>query len=164
MMNFTCGWYVANSILKRSFEDKIYITSLKLNCLLYLLYSDYLYRYGNKLFNELFVKTSIGPCIPSVCSKFDCFGNDVIDNYAKDAVGRVLVVNGDNFNECLSYVWNTYKYMDDNEILDLVNNFNAVYKKKIDQCLNDVDILDDEIKRNNIILQRAKVYRKNMKN
>ena len=42
-MNIIYGWNIANSILIKSFKDKIYITPLKLNCLVYLLYSEYLY-------------------------------------------------------------------------------------------------------------------------
>ena len=43
------GWVVANSILKKSFEENIYITPLKLNYLVYLLYSNYLYNKNEKL-------------------------------------------------------------------------------------------------------------------
>ena len=63
-MNVVCGWNVANSILKKSFEEENYITPLKLNCLVYLLYSEYLYLNGDILCNELFVKTEFGPVLP----------------------------------------------------------------------------------------------------
>ena len=42
-MDIVCGRDIANSILKKSFEEEKYITPLKLNCLVYLLYTEYLY-------------------------------------------------------------------------------------------------------------------------
>ena len=40
---------MANSILKKSFDDGIYIIPLKLNCLTYFLYSNYLFKIGDVL-------------------------------------------------------------------------------------------------------------------
>ena len=57
---------MANSILKKSFEDGIYITPLKLNCLTYFLYSNYLFKTGDVLFTELFMKIDEGLVLPSL--------------------------------------------------------------------------------------------------
>lgn len=42
-MNVICSWNVANGFIEKSYEDGIYITPQKLNYLIYLLYSDYLF-------------------------------------------------------------------------------------------------------------------------
>lgn len=96
-MNVVCGWNVANSILKKSFEEENYITPLKLNCMVYLLYSEYLYLTGEKLFNEFFEKTKYGPVVPSIYSKFETLKNNVITRYAKDANDRIMFVRNDKF-------------------------------------------------------------------
>ena len=47
-MDVISGWHAANSILKKSFEEKNYVTLFKLNCLVYLIYSEYLYLHGEE--------------------------------------------------------------------------------------------------------------------
>lgn len=142
------GWLVANSILKKSFEDNIYITPLKLNYLVYLLYSNYLYRTGENLFNEPFEKTYLGPVVPTVQFKFGSFKKNKIDEYAKDALGNIKYVKGDMFDNILNYIWDTYKYMSDVEIFILINNGDFYSNKKIGEVLSDTDILEDEKNRN----------------
>lgn len=161
-MNIICGWRVANSILKKSFNDKdnIFITPLKLNCLIYLLYSNYLYKTGVELFNESFFKTVNGPVLSSVEFKFGCFKNNVITKFAKDSLGKIFFVVGDEFEKSLSYIWSSYKYMDDMEILDFVNNMDAIREKRVSDLIMVSDILDDEIKRNNKLLENAKMKKK----
>lgn len=142
------GSIVANSILKKAQEDNILITPLKLNYLVYLLYSNYLYRTGENLFNELFEKTYLGPIIPTVQFKFGSFKNNNINEYSKDALGNIKYVKGDIFDSILNYIWDTYKYMSDVEIFILINNGDFYSYKKIGEVLSDTDILEDEKNRN----------------
>ena len=140
-MDVICGWNVANSILKKSFEEENYITPLKLNCMVYLLYSEYLYLTGEKLFNEFFEKTKFGPVVPSIYSKFGILKNNVITRYAKDALGKIICARNDKFNECLSHIWEKYKNFSDDTILFYVESGIAVSKKQYGELLNDGDIL-----------------------
>ena len=91
-MNIIYGCHIANSILKKSSKDKIHITPLKLNCLLYLLYSEYLYLTGESLFNETFIKTTKGPIVPSVYYNLISYEKTLINNYIKDAKCKVIYV------------------------------------------------------------------------
>lgn len=156
IMNIICGWNVANSFIKKSFEDKIYITPLKLNCLIYLLYSEYLFKTGEKIFDELFIKTEKGPVLPTIEFKFGCFKNNVITQYAKDARNNVMLVNGDFFEEILYSIWNKYKNMGYIEILTFINDNNLICNKENNDYIYDQEILEDEIKRKQITLGKAK--------
>ena len=161
-MEIICGWYVANSILKKSFEEKNYITPLKLNCLIYLLYSGYLYLNENRLFNEVCEKTKLGPIVPSIYYKFNIFGNKVITKYAKDAKGRIMGISSDTFDECLSRVWEKFKNMDDGTILSYIESGCRYSKREIGEILTDVDMLIDEISRKEKELENAKSYIKKL--
>lgn len=157
-MNVVCGWNVANSILKKSFEEENYITPLKLNCMVYLLYSEYLYLTGEKLFNEFFEKTKFGPVVPSIYSKFGTLKNNVITRYAKDANDRIMFVRNDKFEECVSHIWEKYKNFSDDTILFYVESGVAVSNKQYGELLSDSDILQAEIYRNEFELKQAKSY------
>ena len=162
-MNVICGWYVANSILEKSFNDRdnIYVTPLKLNCLIYLLYANYLYKTNISLCNEPFIKTKNGPVLPSVEFKFGSFRNNFINRFARDSVGKIFhIKNNFEFNECLSYIWSNYKYMSDVEIFNLVCNMDSFKKKEMYEVIDVSDILDDEIKRVEKKLEEVKLSRR----
>lgn len=120
-MEVICSWNIANVFLKKSFKEGIYIAPLKLNFLIYLLYSHYLYNTGEKLFSEFFIKTNEGPLLANIKAKIGNFNNNVITKYAKDAVGNTYGVNGDMLKAILDFIWNLYKYMDDHELLLFLN-------------------------------------------
>ena len=161
-MEIICGWLVANSILKKAFEEKKYITPLKLNCLIYLLCSEYLFLNKDGLFNEVCEKTKLGPIVPSVYYKFNIFGNKVITKYAKDAKGRTMGISSDSFDECLSRVWEKFKNMDDATILSYVESGCGYSERDVGEILTDVDMLIDEISRKEEELENAKSYIKKL--
>ena len=160
-MNVVCGWYVANSILKKSFEEKNYITPLKPNSLVYLLSSEYLYLNGESLSNELFEKTKYGPVLPSIYFKFNSFGNRVITEYAKDATGKIIHINGIKFDESLLHIWEKFKNIDDSTIMSYIESGSNYSKKEMDRTISEREMLMDEIDRQEKTLEKAKVYTKN---
>lgn len=159
-MNVICSWHVANGFMEKSFEERICITPQKLNHLIYLLYSDYLFQTGEKLFNEEFIKTDKGPILPNVEFKFGSFKNNVITGYAKDALGKIFVVSSPFFKERLSLIWNRYKDMSDMEILNYINSTSTTLEKENKDHISDMEILEDEVKRNTLLLEKVKSYRK----
>lgn len=140
-----CGWNIANSILIKSFDDEIYITPLKLNCLVYLLYSEYLYLTGEPLLSEKFIKTEEGPIILSNHYKFCSYGDNVIETYAEDAKGKVIYLESELFDECLNYIWEKYKNKDEYDILSYIEDGNEYSKKNNEEQIKDIDILYDII-------------------
>lgn len=159
-MNIVCGWHVANSILIKSFEDKIYITRFKLDCLIYLLYGEYLYLTGNKLFDETFRKTSDGgPMLISIYDKFGSYKNRVIKGYAFDSRGKITYVDYEEnevFDECLTYVWEKYKNKSIEEILSYLDDGNQYSKRKPGFVISEIDILNDIITIKEDELEEAK--------
>lgn len=161
-MNIIYGWNIANSILIKSFKDKIYITPLKLNCLVYLLYSEYLYLTGEPLLTETFIKTAKGPIVPSIYYKFISYENYVINNYIKDAKGKVTYVKDGIFDECLIRIWGVFKNKSDYDILSYIEDGNEYSKKNNEEQLNDIDILNDILTRKEKELENAKSYIKKL--
>jgi len=156
-MNIVCGWQVANSILIKSFEDKIYITPLKLDCLIYLLYSEYLYLTGEKLFSETFMKTSYGsPKLTSIYEKFGVYGNNVIRSYAFDARGKITYVGNETFDKCLMYVWEEYKNIPTVEVLSYLNDGKQYSRRKPGFVIDELDSLNDIITKKENELEVAK--------
>jgi len=155
MDNVICGWNIANSFLKKSFEERISITITKLNCLVYLLYSDYLYLFNCKLCNETFIKTDNGPVLPTIYAKFSSFGESIINRFACDSTGRIFMIkNTTDFENRLGYIWDWYKNISDVEMLDFVNQL--IGEKANGQHLYDIDILEAEINRREEILKRQR--------
>ena len=157
-MDNICGWHIANSILKKSFDEENYITFTKLNCLTYLLCSLYLYLNINELINERFEKTELGPVLPSIYSKFHSFGNRVITKYAKDIKGKTRGIYGANFDECLSSIWEKFKDIDDATILSYIERGYSYSRREEGEILTKSDMLMDEIIRKERELEKAKSY------
>lgn len=161
-MDIICGWHVANSILQKSFEEENYITPQKLNFLVYLLCSEYLYLYGTGLFNEVCEKTELGPVVPSVYYKFNSFRNKFITRYAQDASGKTKGINSEEFDECLSRVWEKFKNMDDDTTLSYIESGSGYSRKNLGEILTEDDMLMDEISRKEEELENAKSYIKKL--
>ena len=162
-MNVICGWNVANSILIKSFNDKIYVTPVKLNCLIYLLYGEYLYTTGDTLFSELFTKTENGPVLTTVYQKFNSYGNKIIKNYAKDAKDKTIYVDNGIFVKCLNYIWDRYKNMSLDDLLLYIETGYTYRNKSMYDTINNIDVLNDMIIKKENELERAREYMKKLK-
>ena len=157
------AWNIANSILIKSFKDKIYITPLKLNCLIYLLYGEYLYLTGEILFNDLIMKSDKGPLVFSIYEKFGSYRNDVIKRYARDAKDKIIYAKSEKFDECLNYVWEKYKNKSEDEILSYIDGEYRYHNKQKGEGIEPRDILIDIIRIKVKDLERAKGYSKTLK-
>lgn len=161
-MEIICGWHAANSILEKSFKEENYITLLKLNYLVYILCSEYLYLNGAGLFSEVCEKTELGPVVPSIYYKFNSFRNKVITEYGKDASGKIKGISSDEFDECLSYVWEKFKNMDEDTTLSYIESGSCYSRKELGEILTKTDMLMDEISRREEELENAKSYIKKL--
>ena len=161
-MEIICGWHIANSILEKSFEEENYITQFKLNYLVYLLCSEYLYLWYEGPVNERFQKTETGPILPSIYAKFCSCKNKTITNYAKDASGKARGLNGELFNDCLIRVWENYKNISDIEILSYIESGSGYARREIGDALTESDMLIDIISRKEEELENAKSYLKKL--
>ena len=82
----------ANNFIRRSKQEDIAITPLKLQKLVYFLYKQYLQSTKCKLFSEQFETWKYGPVVPSIYTEFSSYGNDPIKSYAQDSQGNCFVV------------------------------------------------------------------------
>lgn len=160
MYNFVSPCSVANTIIKKGWEEKTKITPIRLNVLIYFLYATYLKTTGARLFNEHF---EIGeynvPMIASIDYKFGHYRGH-INKFARDAMGNVSVVSEEDvFTRCLDTIWGKYKNCTDSELCELSRGnafLNA--KKSPYNILDDIDIVEEGTE---IIKPHEKNYIKN---
>ncbi|CAB0981427.1 hypothetical protein FRC0507_00121 [Corynebacterium diphtheriae] len=103
---------VSNNILKRAFNEKIDISPMKLQKILYFLASEYKKKTGKTLFPEQFQAWQYGPVLYSVYSEFKNRGAKPIKSYGKDSAGKSYILSESSnpvFRSCLDAVWNATK-------------------------------------------------------
>ena len=81
MTTFTSALFYGNNFLKKGFNEKIPITHMKLQKLIYILYQKHLKSTGESLFYESFEAWKYGPVLRSVASLFSKYGTDEITEY-----------------------------------------------------------------------------------
>lgn len=99
---------VSNSILKRAFDEKVDVSPMKLQKLLFFVASEYAKRSGKPLLDGSFQAWQYGPVIRSVYDEFRSFGGRPIRSYGKDAEGksyRVKESSDPNLQAALDTVW-----------------------------------------------------------
>ena len=84
---------IANNILSRSFSDKIYITPMKLQRVLYFAAAEYQKATHEPLLEELFSTWTYGPVAYSVYNEFRSFSKYPVKCYARDAQGNTLMID-----------------------------------------------------------------------
>lgn len=150
---------IANTIIKRFYKDGLFITPNKLYSMIYLLYEEFLYQTQTKLFNDTFIIYENKVVLPTVYFKFDCYKNNFIKTYATDALDNIYFAKGDAFNTCLETVYNQYKFCTDEELIAITTDKNIAFrrcKEKKTDLLNDIDIIDNNIKKKEDTLKKAK--------
>jgi uncharacterized phage-associated protein len=103
---------IANTFLHKAFSEKIPITPMKLQKLLYLFYREYLRKYSQSLFPERFEAWQHGPVLSQVYARFKEYRANPIDKYSLNENGRALIydLSPDNaFSRAFNDVWCRYK-------------------------------------------------------
>lgn len=113
---------LCNNILMRAFQDRISVTPMKLQKLMYFVACEYAKATDRDLFSENFSVWQYGPVLPTVYSEFRSFRDQPISDYAKDATGTAYAVDETTAPELkaiLDRVW------------DRLKNQNGIYLSKI---------------------------------
>lgn len=84
---------VANNILERGLIEKIEISPMKLQKLLYFVTCLYQRRTGQLLLAEQFQPWQYGPVCRSIYDEFKSYGARPIDRYAQDAFGEAYQID-----------------------------------------------------------------------
>ena len=97
--------YVSNNFLVRSFNQKIPITSMKLQKMLYFLYRDYLKKTNLPLFVERFSTWKYGPVLESVYYTYKEFGANSITSYGGIPAYSINEEDNENLKNLLDDIW-----------------------------------------------------------
>jgi uncharacterized phage-associated protein len=138
---------LCNTILKKSFDEAITVTPMKLQKLLYFTYKEYLRRTGKKLFVEPFQVWQYGPVLGSVYDEFKTFRGNRITHFAKDATGNVFILDDTKISmplQSLNVTWEKFKYYSGNELSELTHRPESAWQnaRNKDLCV----LLDEDIK------------------
>lgn len=135
--------YIANNILSRSFADKIYISPMKLQKILYFVASEYAKRTGRPLLETKFETWAYGPVVYGVYDEFRQYNRDSIRRYAKDPSGRALIIDevGDPaLRDSLDSVWNATRYRGAVELSEITHREDSAWDRAFQEGL---DVLDE---------------------
>ena len=99
---------IANSILRRAFKEKIAVSPMKLQKLMFFITCLYQRNTGHRLLTESFQPWRYGPVCGAVYGEFKSFGGNPITEYAKDAIGNVYAADersSPELKQALDTVW-----------------------------------------------------------
>lgn len=140
-----------NTILYKAFNEKISVTPMKLQKLLYFSHREYLKKTGKPLFNERFEPWPYGPVLPSVYEEFKSFHSAPITMFAKNADGSASLLSEQGVPEaCLaiSTVWDKYKWYTGIELSNMTHMEGSAWRKAMDEqlpFLREKDIESEEV-------------------
>ena len=99
-----------NNFIKKAAEEKTSMTPLKIQKLLYMLYSCYYRQTGRPLFSDQFVVWPYGPVLTVVYDEFKKYKSGNITDFHYSSDGKVYVVDEDDeeFQKTFDLVWNKY--------------------------------------------------------
>lgn len=143
---------LANTVLKKSFEESIPVSPMKLQKLLYFIYRDYLQTYHKKLISEDFLCWPYGPVLQSAYYEFKSFRAQPITRFAKDANDNVFIINSSlapEIEKCITKVWDQYKHCSGLDLSKLTHSPETAWSKANDYnntILDDEDINNEEIR------------------
>ncbi len=99
---------IANSILRRAFKEKIAVSPMKLQKLMFFITCLYQRNTGHRLLAESFQPWRYGPVCGAVYGAFASFGGNPITAYAKDAIGNAYAADersSPELKQALDTVW-----------------------------------------------------------
>lgn len=139
---------VANNFIMRALNEKISLTPMKLQKLIYFLYKDYLKATDERLFTDQFEAWQYGPVLTSVYDEFKGFGANSITRFARDSLGDVYTAleEGD-FKICFERIWERYKYCSGWELSKMTHADGTAWSEAIKNnyyYLRDEDIKNEQ--------------------
>lgn len=140
---------IANNILSRAFAEKAYMSAMKLQKILYFVAAEYQKATKRTLLEEPFSTWAYGPVVYSVYDEFRSFSRNNIKRYARDARGKVLVIDESQDIElkvALDRVWDKTKTMGAVKLSEITHATDSAWDKafqKNEPVLDPSDIASD---------------------
>ncbi len=106
---------IANTFLEKAYSEKIMISPMKMQKIIYILYKSYLKETNKKIFDEKFEVWKYGPVIRSVYNAFKYYGSNPITTFYKEKVDNYFTIDlskNNDFTKIFNRVWETYKNID----------------------------------------------------
>lgn len=141
---------IANTILFLAFNEKIQVTPMKLQKLIYLAYKQYLKDTGDQLFSEKIQAWRYGPVIPSIYDNFKSFSSRPINRFMRNTDESINIINMDSRSaaqQSIKKIWNKYRKFNGVELSQFTHRTGTAWEKawKINnQFLEDDDIKNEE--------------------
>ena len=114
---------VANNVLSRAFAEKISVSPMKLQKILYFVASEYQKTTKARLFEEPFSTWAYGPVLYSVFNEFRAFSKEKISRYARNAKNQTLIVDESEdvaLRDALDRIWNATQSMGAKELSEIL--------------------------------------------
>ena len=105
---------IANSILRRAFAERINVTPMKLQKLMFFTACLYQRHTRRRLLTESFQPWKSGPTCGAVYGEFASFGGNPITTYAKDAIGDAYAADersSPELKQAIDTAWNHMKHL-----------------------------------------------------
>ena len=138
---------IANNILSRLFGDKVYITPMKLQRILYFTAAEYQKATHKPLLEEPFSTWACGPVAYSVYNKFCSFNKHPIKRYARDAQGKTLMIDEESDIElriALDRVWGKTKMKSATNLSTITHAQDSAWDKAFQQYKSTLESADIE--------------------
>lgn len=104
---------IANTILKRSFDEKLPINLMKLQKILFFVAAEYSKKTRSRLLGDSFQAWKYGPVVYSLYTQFQTYGPEEIETYAKDALGEAQLIEAGTdavLDETIAELWELTKH------------------------------------------------------
>lgn len=132
---------LCNNVLKRAFSEKIPVTPMKLQKLLYFIACEYVQCTGQDLLSEKFGVWQYGPVLPSVYYEFKAFGRKPITNFAKDANGDSFAYkekSAPNLKATIDLIWDSFKDMNGIQLSKITHEDGSAWSKAFQKHENTI--------------------------
>lgn len=98
--------YLSNNFLARSFDQKVPVTAMKMQKMLYFLYRDHLQKTGYALFSERFSAWKYGPVVETVYHTFKQYGSNSITDYGGTPAYVLRTEEYPLLDQLIGDIWN----------------------------------------------------------
>ena len=135
--------YLSNNFISKALQEKIHLSPMKLQKLIYFSYRDYLQNVNAKLFNEPFCAWKYGPVVEVVYTHFKPFGADSINRFYRDSGDTVNILSEGNnvFGNIVNFIWQKYRYFSGIDLSNITHREGSAWYKA---WTNGRPFLDDE--------------------
>ena len=142
----TTALVLSNNFIRKTLNEEIPLSPMKLQKMIYFAYRDYLQQTGNQIFSEPFSAWKYGPVVESVYYQFNAFGAKSITKFYRDSIGDVRSISeSGTIGDIINAIWREYKLFDGIRLSQITHREGTAWHKA---WISSVPYLEDEDIRN----------------